>query len=198
MKFPSLTATLRLLKPLTNKKTLKGSESTQEKTLYDYYEEIISIYDIQTNSLEILTKFYQLSELHQQLLIVTLIENNIVDTLKVILESSYSINFVIKRQTPLHFAIKSQNINMVKILIKHNADLELKDHYKESALNCAVRTGNYDMIKFLLELGADVNTHSSDNTSPLTFAIKQGNSEAVTILLEFGALLDRTQLIRKL
>lgn len=205
MKFPSLTSTLRLLKPLTHSKVntkinaINNTKSNNdpEKSMYDNIEEIISIYDIQTNSLEILTKFYQLSEIHQQILIVTLIEHNIIDTLKVITESSYSMNFLIRGQTPLHFAIKGQNMDMVRMLTELNADLELEDHYKETALNCAVRTGCNDIIKFLLEQGADVNTHSSDNTSPLTFAVRQGDSEAVNILLKYGALLERSQLVRK-
>ena len=201
MKFPSLTSTLRLLKPLTHPKVntkTNTNNNEPERTLYDNIEEIISIYDIQTNSFEILTKFYQLTEIHQQILIVTLIENTIFDTLKLIAESSYNFNFLIRGQTPLHFAINAQNKNMVKMLIEHDADLELEDHYKETPLNCAVRTGSNNIIKYLVEQGADVNTHSSDSTSPLTFAINQGNSEAVNILLEYGALLDRSHLVRTL
>ncbi|GAA0400167.1 hypothetical protein GCM10009133_06280 [Cocleimonas flava] len=202
MKFPSLASTLKLLKPLTSPKvhteTVGHHNDDTEITLYDYIEEIISIYDTHNNRNEILTKFYQLSEIHQQILIVTLIENNIFDTLKVIVESSYDVNFLIRGQSPLHFAIIVNNMNMVKLLLNHDADIELEDHFKETALNCAVRTANNNMIKYLLEQGADANTHSSDNTSPLTFAINQGNNEAVNILLEYGALLDRTHLVRTL
>ena len=201
MKFPTLASTLRLLRPLTDSKVNTKANSKinnlSEKNLYDSIEEIITIYDIQTDSLEILNKFYQLSEIHQQILIVTLIEHNMVDTLKVITESSYNLNFLIRGQTPLHFAINNQNMDMVRILIEHNADLELDDHYKETALNCAVRKGSIDIIKYLLKQGADVNTHSSDRTSPLTFAVRQGDSEAVNILLKYGALLERAQLVRK-
>jgi len=201
MKFPSLSSTLKLLKPLTHSKVntkTNANDNEYERTLYDNIEEIISIYDIQTNGHEILSKFYQLSEIHQQILIVTLIEHNIFDTLKLLVESSYNLNFLIRGQTPLHFAINGLNKNMVKLLIEHDADLELEDNYKETPLNCAVRIGSNDIIKFLVEQGADVNTHSSNNTSPLTFALNQGNSEAVNILLEYGALLDRSHLVRTL
>jgi len=202
MKFPSLSSTLKLLKPSANSTidTNKSADKnkTPESNLYDNIEEIISIYDAQNNKKEVLLKFHQLSEIHQQILIVTLIEHNIFDTLKVIVDSSFDVNFLIRGQTPLHFAIHVQNTKMIKLLIDHDADLELKDNFKETALNCAVRMGSNDIIKFLLEQGANVNNHSSDNTSPLTFAIQEGNSEAVNILLKYGALLDRSHLVRTL
>ena len=73
------------------------------------------------------------------------------DTLEVLLHSDYNVNFLIKGQTPLHFAIKKQNLNMVKLLIKHKADIEFKDRYKETALNSGVPTGNISIIRYLVE-----------------------------------------------
>ena len=196
MKFPSLISTLSLLKPLKNSN--KKTHDIPEKNLYDSMEDIISIYDTHSYADEILERFYRLSEIHQQILIVTLIEHNIVNTLEVLLNSSYNVNFLIRGQTPLHFAIKSGNMDMVELLIKHDADLEFKDNYKETALNCAVRAESNEIIKYLLKQGANVNTQASDSSSPLTFAVHQGNSEAVSILLEYGALLDRSHLVKTL
>lgn len=202
MKFPSLSSTLSLLKPLTQaessalKKT--RAKNTPERNLYDTLEEIISIYDTQMNGEQILNQFNHLSEIHQHIFIVTLIEHNMVDTLNVILKSSYNINFLIRGHSPLHFAIKNNNLAIVNTLVKSNANLELQNTFKETALNCAVRTENNAIIKYLVEHGANVNTQASDSSSPLTFAVNQGNSEAVSILLQYGAQLDRSHLVKTL
>lgn len=200
MKFPSLISTLNLLKPFS-KKDLKANsnlDNESEMTVYDKIEEIISIADIDYNSLEIVVKFYQLTEIQQQLTIVTLIEHKMPNTLNVLLLSGYDVNYLIRGQTPLHFAIKDQNLKMIKMLIKHKADLEFKDRYKETALNSAVRSGNTDIIKYLLEQGAEVNTQASDSSTPLEFAIHQGDIESVNILEKYGALLGSSYLVRNI
>ena len=97
----------------------------------DKIEEIIAIANINFESLEIVVKFYNLTEMQQQLTIVTLIEHNMVETLRALLLTNYDVNFLIRGQAPLHFAIKDQNLNMIKILIKYKADMEFKDKFKD-------------------------------------------------------------------
>lgn len=190
MKFPNFSTTLKLLKPFAKPEAKSYLPSDSNLTLYDQIEEIVSIVNYETNGDEILNKFFALSEIQQQLTLVTLIEHSLVETLEVILQSEFDVNFLIKGQTPLHFAIKTQNLYMTKVLIKYKADLEIKDIYKETALNCAVRTGNIEIIKCLLEKGAEVNTQASDSNTPLEVAIHQGDIDSVNILEQYGASLD--------
>lgn len=194
MKFPSLSSTLRLLKPFsqTASKAKANSSDESEITLFDKIEEIISIADIHPDSLEIVVKFYNLSEIQQQLTIVTLVEHKMIDAIKVLLISAYNVNYLIRGQTPLHFAIRNQDLNLVRLLVKHNADIEFKDKYKETALNCAVRSGNNDIIKYLLEQGADVNTQASDSSTPLEYALHHRDIESVHLLEKYGAILSRS------
>ncbi|MGK0271721.1 MAG: ankyrin repeat protein [Cocleimonas sp.] len=198
MKFPSLSFTLKLLKPFAKKESKTESVHETAMTSYDKIEEIISIADVDTNSLEIVVKFYNLTEIQQQLMIVTLIEHEMIKTLEVILLSPYDINFLIRGQTPLHFAIKIQNQKMISLLIKHKADLDLKDNFKETALNCAVRTSNTSVMKYLLVQGADVNTQASDSSTPLEYAIYQGDIESVNILEKYGAILGSSYLVKNI
>ena len=196
MKFPSLSSTLRLLKPFskTASKAKTNSSHSAEFTLYDKIEEIISIADIHSGSLEIVVKFYNLTEIQQQLAIVTLIEHERTDALEVILLSTYSVNYLIRGQTPLHFAIKIKNLNMVKLLIKNKADIEFKDRYKETALNCAVRTGNNHIIKYLLEQGAEANTQASHSSTPLEYVLHQGDNDSVPFLEKYSAKMSHSNL----
>ena len=147
---------------------------------------------------ESVEKFELLSVIQQQLTIVSLIEQDMVEALEMILLSKYDVNYLIRGQTPLHFAIKDQNLNTIRVLIKHNADLEFVDIYKETALNCAVRIGNIKIIKYLLEQGAEVNTHASDNTTPLEFAIRNRDAASVNVLKKYGAHLGNSYMIKNL
>ena len=196
MKFPNLSSTLKLLKPFAKTKVQPQSNQDIEFTLYDKIEEIVSIANFDSGSLEIVLKFYQLTEIQQQLTLVTLVEHNMVETLEVILNSDFDVNFLIRGQSPLHFAIKDQNLNMIKVLINYKADLELKDSFKETSLNCAVRIGNIEIISYLLEQGAMVNTQASDSTTPLEFAIHNGDSKSVDILKQYGAHLGSSYLVK--
>lgn len=196
MKFPSLSATLKLLKPFKNDEVKTHPENDVELTLYDKIEEIVSIANYDNRSLEIVVKFYELTEIQRQLTLVTLVEHDMVETLEVILESDFDPNFLIRGQTPLHFAINDQNLNLIKVLIKHNADIEFKDIYKETALNCAVRTGNTECLHYLLQQGAKVNTQASDSTTPLEFAINNGDAVSVAILKQYGAHLGSSYLVK--
>jgi len=196
MKFPSLSATLQLLKP-----RIKAEAKTYddvELTLYDKIEEIVSIANFDSDSLEIVVKFHQLTEIQKQLTLVTIVEHNMVETLEVILNSDFDVNFLIRGQTPLHFAINDQNLNMIKVLIKHNADLEMKNVFKETALNSAVRTGNIEIISYLLKKGALANTQASDSTTPLEFAMNKGDAKAVDILKQHGAHFGSSYLVKNL
>ena len=200
MKFPSLSSTLKLLKPFSKQDAKAKSNLRRESkmTAYDKIEEIFSIANVDFRSLEIVVKFHDLTEIQQQLTIVTLIEHKMLQTLEVILLSKYDVNFLIRGQAPIHYAIKDENIAMLRLLIKFNADIELKDNYKETALNCAVRTGNTDIIKYLLYLGADVNTQASDSSTPLEFAIHQGDIKSVDIVEKHGAILGGSYLVKSI
>jgi len=198
MKFPSLFTTLSLLKPKKQHKPKVANNDDTGLTLYDKIEEMVSIASFDSRNLQIVVKFYELTEIQQQLTLVTFVEHNMSETLSLILESNFDTNFLIRGQTPLHFAIKDQNLNMIKTLIKHKADLELKDIFKETALNCAVRTGNIDVISYLLEQGALVNTQASDSSTPLEFAIHNGDSKSVEILKHYGAHLGNSYLVKNL
>lgn len=196
MKFPLLSATLKLLKPFHSNETKPSPDSDFEFSLYDKIDEIVTIANYDNQSLEIVVKFYELTEIQQQLTLVTLVEHNMIETIEVILKSDFDINFLIRGQTPLHYAIQNKNADLTKLLIHHEANIEYKDVYKETALNCAVRTANIEIIQILLDQGAKVNTQASDSTTPLEFAIHNGDAVSVDLLKQYGAHLGSAYLVK--
>lgn len=158
------------MSPFSKKGTNLGRRSTDvsELNLYDQIEKIISIKDIQFSKKEILSRFYALNKIQQQLTFVTLIEHNMVEIIGVILSSEFEINYLLRGRTPLHFAIKDHNIAIIKMLINYDADIEeVQDKNKETAFKCSVRTGNPDIIKYLIEHGSDINTEEEGSRAEL-------------------------------
>ena len=91
--------------------------------------------------------------------------------------------------TPLHKAVKDNDISLVKSLIAQNADIN-----KEvgsggfTPLAVAVMKQNYDMVKVLLVHKADINKQSDEGATVLHLAIKEGsNMKIITLLMAFGA-----------
>jgi ankyrin repeat protein len=92
-----------------------------------------------------------------------------------------------KKDTPLNYAIRSGNIEVVKLLLDYGADLEKGSPLYTSAY------GNYlDITRLLLERGAcvdGINAHTdkSDAYKALWGAAAEGHADIVKLLLEFKA-----------
>ncbi|KAG6883523.1 hypothetical protein C0993_005711, partial [Termitomyces sp. T159_Od127] len=58
---------------------------------------------------------------------------------------------------PLVLATQMNDINIVKALLEHDVDANLKDSCGMSSLHFAAENGHLDIVKILLEHHADVN-----------------------------------------
>lgn len=118
--------------------------------------------------------------------------------------------------TPLHVAVEKRNKDLVKLLLRHNAsvnvqhvtpvltravrkeDFELVDLLLTAGadlnpenklgkpLHMAIATNNYSMVKHLIRHGADVNGISRNRTA-LETAVKREQTDVIKLLLENGA-----------
>lgn len=57
-------------------------------------------------------------------------------------------------RTPLHFAVRTDNVKLVEALIERNADANIPDAFGKTALHDAALTGNKLMVELLLRSGA--------------------------------------------
>ena len=106
-------------------------------------------------------------------------------------------------RTPLHAASSMNNIEAMKILLDHGADVNAKDNFDKTPLHggsyveennelWGTRTSenSVDTIKILLDRGADVNAKNKDSRTPLHEASAMGRVDVMTTLLERGADVD--------
>ncbi|KYB26769.1 serine/threonine-protein phosphatase 6 regulatory ankyrin repeat subunit B isoform X1 [Tribolium castaneum] len=93
-------------------------------------------------------------------------------------------------ETPLILAVDNANLNVTKILIDHNSDVNFQTPEGWSALHTSVYCGNLNCVKELLKSGAEVNVASSENVLPIYLAAIKGWDSVVEELLDRGSLLD--------
>lgn len=102
----------------------------------------------------------------------------------------------------LHFAIENRKQNVVKILIKFGANVNVKNSLSQTPLLTAVLSRQVEMAEMLLKAGADVNSQDYVNMRPINYAFHEGDNynfncneeykhwELVILLCKYGAHLN--------
>lgn len=106
------------------------------------------------------------------------------DVIKYLIEKGAKIDVVHNYKTPLCYASKSGNLDVVKILINNGAK------YQNEAMNpitSATLYGHRDILKYLLRNGFSPNDYGDHEEPPLLVALKQENLEIAYDLLEYGS-----------
>ena len=89
--------------------------------------------------------------------------------------------------SPLAAAIQKGHADMVKLLLKHGADLEKKDQDGHTPLYQAITSGQLPMVEAILWRRRKLDFHWEDGLTPLMTAVKTGNAQLVKLLLDFDA-----------
>ena len=82
-----------------------------------------------------------------------------IESVKVELAKGEDINitdsgFAISRWTALHYATSYDQVEVVKLLIRHGANLNQVDHFSKTPLHVALFTGSYNSAEVLVKSGA--------------------------------------------
>jgi ankyrin repeat protein len=111
--------------------------------------------------------------------------NLLIETIKTLIEAGEDVN---EKERPLVLAAEKGNIDIVKLLLEHGADVNgTESKYGSAPLHFAAQKGYLDVVKLLLDYGADINQLNDQGTTPLHFAAEGGNIDIVKLLLEEGA-----------
>lgn len=88
--------------------------------------------------------------------------------------------------TPLHKACYNNNVEMVKLLLRHGANLEARTELGWTPLHSACKWNNAECVALLLQHGADINAHSQGDQTPLhiTATVSNCRSTLVTLLMD--------------
>ena len=92
-------------------------------------------------------------------------------------------------ETPMHLAARSNQIEIIKILLRHKAAVDAKAHEKQTPLHIAARLGNVEIVTLLLENKADPDAQTRDLYTALHIAAREGKEDVAAVLLEHKASL---------
>lgn len=83
---------------------------------------------------------------------------------------------------PLHLAVAGNHIDLVRMLIEHDVQINVQQHSGVSALHYAAKHGDPDMLILLLENGAEIDILMEDGKLPADLAREYGFTEIADIL----------------
>ncbi len=104
----------------------------------------------------------------------------------------------------LHQAIDRDNLEIVKLLLAHKADLNVRNTYSQTPLHYAAHVGKSNVVELLIRRGANVNAttmpfdlacgsgeeQGPQLNTPLHFAAAAGNPATIKALLAEGAKIN--------
>jgi ankyrin repeat protein len=91
--------------------------------------------------------------------------------------------------TPLVAAAEGGNIELVKLLLQHNADPNHPSTSGNYPLRAAITSGDGECIMALVDAGADLDMETARGT-PLTTAAGLGDVSTISVLVDRGATVD--------
>ena len=77
--------------------------------------------------------------------------------------------------------------SVVKLLLEHNADVNIQDNRGYTPLHWCTIKGNENLCRLLLEHNADVNIQDNDGYTPLNWCAREGKGYLCRLLLEHNA-----------
>lgn len=89
--------------------------------------------------------------------------------------------------TPLHQAIETSNLAVIKILIEHNADVNAQDQLQSSPLMLAVTRSFSGTVELLLQAGADTGLRNKAGQTALHLSCTYGRTYESSLLLSHKA-----------
>jgi len=121
-------------------------------------------------------------------LIKPLIEFNEIELLNYLIEHHLNINSMDDhRYTPFLYAIKCNNLDMMKFLISNGADIR---SINDETIKSIIHQDQLEILEFLIENHLDINDINKFPELPLKHAIKEGKIDIIVYLINHGANLQ--------
>lgn len=95
--------------------------------------------------------------------------------------------YTFTQRTPLHWACDNNNLELAKLLVIKDADVNAKDINQRTPLHMSCEKRNFEISHLLVSNGADVNAKDYIQKTPLHFSCEKSNFEISHLLVSNGA-----------
>ena len=94
--------------------------------------------------------------------------------------------------TPLHKACICGNLTILKEMLEHGANVDIRNDDEETPLHTACKEGFDEIVQEILHWKTDeaealLGTYDNESNTPMHLAVKSGNLKTVKVLLDFKA-----------
>jgi ankyrin repeat protein len=86
------------------------------------------------------------------------------------------------RVTPLHSAVAHRHLQIARLLLEHDANVNARQADDFTALHAAAQNGQLEMVKLLLEFGAETEARTRHGETPLGLAQRFDNVDVIELL----------------
>ena len=86
------------------------------------------------------------------------------------------------KNTPLHAAVAGRNVEAVRSLLEHGADVNVRQEGGWTPLHSASQNGDAEMVQVLIAAGANVGVRADNQQNPLDLALGKGHQAVVDLL----------------
>ena len=117
------------------------------------------------------------------------VRKNRIDEVRTLLLQGVDVNsrYVFGGSSGLHWAASLGLAEMARLLIDNGADLDIRNHDRNTPLHWAAAEGQKELVVILIAHGADVNARGKGGWTPLRWAEAHGQKEIARILMAAGA-----------
>ncbi|KAA3679591.1 uncharacterized protein DEA37_0007144 [Paragonimus westermani] len=134
-------------------------------------------------------------ELNSKGIVYLCAEENQTEVLELIVNQPQANQLVempnINNNFPLHVAAKKGHMEVIKMLIKHGANVTAKNEKERTALHYAAKYGQYKICRLLLKMIPSlVSEFDDDGNLAIHLAASQGHRDVTELLLASGAPID--------
>ena len=117
------------------------------------------------------------------------VRKNRIDEVRTLILQGVDVNSrdVFGDNSGLHWAASLGLAEMARLLIDNGADLDIRNHDRNTPLHWAAVEGQKELVVILIAHGADVNARGKGGWTPLRWAEAHGQKEIARILMAAGA-----------
>jgi ankyrin repeat protein len=107
------------------------------------------------------------------------------EAVRLLIEKGADVNTASQNEmhvTPLHSAVAHRHLQIARLLLEHDANVNARQADDFTALHAAAQNGQLEMVKLLLEFGADAEARTRHGETPVGLAQRFDNVDVIELL----------------